>query len=145
MTRVTERTASEPRARRQDRDLPATHRRAAGVLRIVAAGLVIATGAIHLYLYQHVFSSVPTIGRLFLANFAVAVVVGGIVLLRPRRVWCLLAAGVCVATLGAFLVSVHWGLFGYRETLHGAWQERAASVEVAGALTCTWLGLLRRA
>jgi hypothetical protein len=46
--------------------------------------------------------------------------------------------------LGAFLVSVHRGLFGYRETLHGTWQTRAAAVEVAGgvaglvAATLSW-------
>jgi hypothetical protein len=110
----------------------------------VAAGLVIATGAIHLYLYQNSYSSIPTIGRLFLVNFAVAVVVGIGLLVRPRPVWAVLGAGFCLATLGAFLVSVHWGLFGFQETLHGAWQERAAAVEVAGAIACASLGALSR-
>jgi hypothetical protein len=104
--------------------------------RVVAAALVIATGAIHLYLYQDGFSSVPTIGRLFLANFVVAVVLGLAVLLRGRWTWSLLGAGFCLGTLVAFLVSVHWGLFGYQETLSGAWQQRAAAVEIAGAVAC---------
>lgn len=50
----------------------------------------------------------------------------------------------CLATLGAFLVSVHWGLFGYQETLRGAWQDRAAAVEVVGAIACASLGVLSR-
>ena len=104
--------------------------------RVVAAALVIATGAIHLYLYQDGFSSIPTIGPLFLANFVVAVVVGLAVLVGGRWIPALLGAGFCLGTLAAFLVSVHWGLFGYQETLSGAWQQRAAAVEIAGAIAC---------
>ena len=104
--------------------------------RVVAAALVIATGAIHLYLYQDGFSALPTIGRLFLANFVVAVVLGLAVLVRGRWIWGLLGAGFCLGTLAGFLVSVHWGLFGYQETLSGAWQQRAAAVEIAGAVAC---------
>jgi hypothetical protein len=102
--------------------------------RAVAAALVIATGGIHLYLYQDGFSSVPTIGRLFLANFVVAVVLGLALLVRGRWIWSLLGAGFCLGTLVAFLISVQWGLFGYQETLSGAWQQRAAAVEIAGAI-----------
>ena len=108
-------------------------------LRVIGALLVAATGAIHLYLYRDGFSSVPTIGRLFLANFVVAVVLGLAILVRGRAFWSLLGAGFCLGTLAGFLVSVHWGLFGYQETLSGAWQERAAVVEVAGAIACAVL------
>jgi hypothetical protein len=111
-------------------------------LRAVAAVLVAATGAIHLYLYQDGFSSVPTIGRLFLANFVVAVALGLAILVRGRALWSLLGAGFCLGTLAGFLVSVHWGLFGYQETLSGAWQERAAVVEVAGAIACALAAVL---
>ena len=104
--------------------------------RAVAAGLVVATGAIHLYLYRDGFSAVPTIGRLFVANFVAGVVLGLAVLLRGRVAWSLLGAGFCLATLAGFGISVHWGLFGYQETLSGAWQERAAVVEIAGAIAC---------
>jgi hypothetical protein len=124
----------------EQRDTVGGRRRRASVnlvaARAVAAALVFATGAIHLYLYQDGFSSIPTIGRLFLANFVVAVVLGLAVLLRGRWAWSLLGAGFCLGTLVAFLVSVHWGLFGYQETLSGAWQQRAAAVEIAGAVAC---------
>jgi hypothetical protein len=78
---------------------------------------------------------VPTIGRLFLANFVVAALLGVAVLARGRWLWSLLGAGFCLGTLVAFLISVHRGLFGYEETMSGAWQARAAAVEVAGAIT----------
>jgi hypothetical protein len=134
-------------APQQRRATPAGRRGAADAVlvaaRIAASGLIIATGAIHLYLYQHAFSAVPTIGRLFVANFVVALVLGAALLVRGRPVWSLLGAGFCLGTLAAFLISVHWGLFGYRETLHGTWQERAAAVEAAGAvvsgLLTAWL------
>jgi hypothetical protein len=112
--------------------------------RVVAAALVVATGAIHLYLYQDGFSAIPTIGRLFLANFAIAVVLGLAVLVRGRWIPSLLGAGFCLGTLAAFLVSVHWGLFGYQETLSGAWQQRAAAVEIAGAVACLILAAWSR-
>jgi hypothetical protein len=133
--------ARRPAARADERRDAAPDRRDRGSInliaaRFIAAALVIATGAIHLYLYQNGFSSVPTIGRLFLANFVVAVVLGLAVLLRGRRIWSLLGAGFCLGTLVAFLVTVHWGLFGYQETLSGAWQQRAAVVEIAGTIAC---------
>jgi len=138
-----QRNPTRPPAERSRESRPAApaerHGRAGAnlvALRAVASALVIATGAIHLYLYQDGFSSLPAIGRLFLANFAVAVVLGLAILLRGRPVWSLLGAGFCLGTLGAFLVSVHWGLFGYQETLSGAWQARAAVAEVAGAVAC---------
>jgi urea transporter len=105
-------------------------------VRAAAALLVVATGAIHLYLYQDYFSSVATIGRLFMANFATGLIIGILILRGRRRLWAAAGAAFCLLTLGAFLVSVHWGLFGYNESLAGPWQERAAAVEVAGASAC---------
>ena len=112
--------------------------------RAVAAALVAATGAIHLYLYRDGFSALPTIGRLFLANFVVGVVLGLAILLRGRVAWSILGAGFCLATLAGFLISVHWGLFGYQETMSGAWQERAAVVEIAGAIACAAVAVWAR-
>jgi hypothetical protein len=54
---------------------------------ILGAVLVGATGAIHLYLYDDYFSAVPTIGRLFLANFIAGVILGVLLLLRRGWIW----------------------------------------------------------
>jgi len=133
-----ERRAAEQSGRRPAGPSEAKARPSANLVaaRAVAAGLVLATGAIHLYLYRNGYSAVPTIGRLFLANFVVGAVLGLAILLRGRPGWSVLGAGFCLATLAGFLISVHWGLFGYSETLSGAWQERAAVVEIAGAIAC---------
>ena len=65
-----------------------------------------------------------------LVTFAKLLRPGGVpILLRGGWMWPLFGAAFCAATLGAFLWSVEWGLFGYHERLHGTWQGRAAVVE----------------
>ena len=65
-------------------------------------------------------------------------------LLGGGWVWPLLGAAYCVATLGAFLWSVRWGLFGYQERISGPWQTRAAVAEVIGTLICLTAAMLLR-
>ncbi|HEU5406002.1 MAG TPA: hypothetical protein VFU52_07950 [Gaiellaceae bacterium] len=111
-------------------------RRAGGVLAAqgAAALLVAAAGAIHLYLWFDYFHRVHVVGALFLVNAAVGLALGA-ALLASRDVRVLLAAGGYAAgTLVAFVVSTRWGLFGYRETFWGSWQEAAGGVELAAAV-----------
>ena len=84
-------------------------------LRITGAGLLAATAAIHLDLYLTGYKNIPTIGWLFLlqiiAGFALAV----LVLATGNRVVAALGAGFAVATLGGYLLSIWFGLFGFKE------------------------------
>lgn len=99
-----------------------------------AALLVAAAGAIHLYLWFDYFHRVHVVGALFLVNAAAGLTLGA-ALLVSRDVRVLLAAGGYAAgTLVAFLVSTRWGLFGYRETFWGSWQEAAGGVELAATV-----------
>jgi hypothetical protein len=90
--------------------------------RIAAALAVLAVGADHLeqYAVDH-YDAVPTIGTLFLVNFAASlVVVGVLVAPLPRPRWwdaIAAAAGIAIAggSLGALLVAEHGGLFGFTE------------------------------
>jgi predicted lipoprotein with Yx(FWY)xxD motif len=96
-------------------------------LRLIGAGLLIATAAIHLDLYLTGYRTIPTIGWLFLlqviAAFALAVAVLAAPLvtpLAPRSSWLPAAApaagaGFAIATLGGYLLSLWAGLFGFRE------------------------------
>ena len=96
-----------------------------------AALLVAAAGAIHLYLWFDYFHRVHVVGDLFLVNAAAGLALG-VALLARRDLRVLLAAGGYAAgTLVAFAVSTRWGLFGYRETFWGSWQEAAGGVELA--------------
>lgn len=106
--------------------------------------LVAAAGALHLYLYFDYFHRIHVVGVLFLVNAGAGLAIGA-TLLAKRRVLVLLAAGgYAVGTLAAFLVSTRWGLFGYRESFWGGWQEAAGGVELAAALLAGLLLVSRR-
>lgn len=89
-------------------------------LRVAGAGLLIATGAIHLGLYLTGYKSIPTIGWLFLLQVIAAFVLGAAVLALGRlalgsRLVAAAGAGFAVATLGGYLLTVWIGLLGFRE------------------------------
>jgi predicted lipoprotein with Yx(FWY)xxD motif len=88
------------------------------ILRIAGAGLLIATAAIHLDLYLTGYRTIPTIGWLFLLQVITGFALGALVLLTPARLNRLVAAAGAVfalSTLGGYLLSVQFGLFGFRE------------------------------
>jgi hypothetical protein len=111
--------------------------------RIATALLVAAAGAVHLYLWFDYFHRVHVVGSLFLVNAAAGIVLGAALLVRGDAVLVLAAGAYALGTLAAFVVSTRWGLFGYRESFWGSWQEAAAGVELAAALAVWWT--LRRA
>ncbi len=83
-------------------------------LRLTGAGLLIATGAMHLDLYLTGYRTIPTIGWLFLLQVIAAFVLAAGVLLGSRLA---AAAGALFAlsTLGGYLLSIWVGLFNFRE------------------------------
>ncbi|MDQ6784072.1 MAG: hypothetical protein M3063_11650 [Actinomycetota bacterium] len=85
------------------------------VLMPLAAVLLLADGWVHLDLYRHGYSSIPTIGPLFAANAASSAVVGVVVLFR-RELMVRAALSVAVATLAGFAASrLPGGIFGFQE------------------------------
>lgn len=104
-----------------------------------AALLVAAAGAIHLYLWFDYFHRVHVVGALFLVNAAAGLLTGAVLLVRRSPLVLLAAGGYLVGTLAAFAVSTRWGLFGYRETFWGSWQEAAGGVELAAAVLVAFL------
>jgi len=103
--------------------------------RLVGAGLLAATGGIHLDLYLTGYRTIPTIGWLFLlqviAAFALALLVAAT---RSRLVWAA-GAGFAASTLGGYLLSIWVGLFGFKEV-------RTTSGIVAGALEVASVAVL---
>jgi len=75
-------------------------------LRVVGAGLLIATGAIHLDLYLTGYRSIPAIGWLFLLQVIAAFGLALAVLAIPSRLVAAAAAVFPLATLGGYLLSV---------------------------------------
>jgi predicted lipoprotein with Yx(FWY)xxD motif len=84
-------------------------------LRVVGAGLLAATAAIHLDLYLTGYRSIPTIGWLFLLQVIVGFVLAAAVLATSNWLPAAVAAGFAVSTLGGYLLTVWISLFGFRE------------------------------
>jgi predicted lipoprotein with Yx(FWY)xxD motif len=85
------------------------------VLRVAGAGLLVATGAIHLDLYLTGYRTIPTIGWLFLLQVIAAFFLAAIVGLLGSRVAAVAGALFALSTLGGYLLSIWFGLFGFRE------------------------------
>ena len=84
-------------------------------LRLAGAGLLAATGAIHLDLYLTGYRSIPVIGWLFLLQVITVFSVAAAVLASGSRLIAAAGAGLALATLGGYLRSVWTGLFGFKE------------------------------
>lgn len=96
-------------------------------VRVIGAGLLFATGAIHLDLYLTGYRTIPTIGWLFLLQVIAAFGLGAVILVSRSRLAAAAGAGFAIATLGGYLLSLRIGLFGFREV-------RTTAGIVAGAL-----------
>ena len=95
--------------------LTATHARLRLALRLAGAGLLVATGAIHLDLYLTGYRSIPTIGWLFLLQVIAAFGLGVVVLATGDWLAAAAGAGFALATLGGYLLSLWIGIFGFKE------------------------------
>jgi hypothetical protein len=103
-------------------------------IRALATLLVLTAGALHLYLWFDYFHRVHVVGALFLTNFACGIAVAVALVFSRSTASVLAGFAYSVGTLAAFAVSTKWGLFGYRESFWGSWQEAAGGVELVAAL-----------
>jgi len=102
-----------------DRTQPATLGRTPRLgLRVAGAGLLAATGGIHLDLYLTGYRSIPTIGWLFLLQVIAAFGLAAVVLVSGSRLAAAAGAGFALSTLGGYLLSVWIGLFGFTGGSH---------------------------
>src|SRR5260370_40324572 len=85
------------------------------ILRLVGSGLLIATAAIRLDLYLTGYRTIPTIGWLFLLQIIAGFALGGLMLVTGSRLVAALGAGFALSTLGGYLLTVQFGLFGFRQ------------------------------
>ena len=82
-------------------------------LRLGGAGLLAATGAIHLALYLTGYRSIPAIGWLFLLQVITSFGLAAAVLATGSRLLAAAGAGFALATLGGYVLSIWVGLFGF--------------------------------
>ncbi len=93
----------------------ARSRREDPILRLAGTGLLWATGGIHLDLYLTGYRTIPTIGWLFLLQVIAGLGLGLLLLVSGSRLVAVAGALFALATLGGYLLSVQFGLFGFRE------------------------------
>lgn len=114
-------------------------------LRIVGAALLVAMGWIHWHLYDLGFSTIPTIGPLFLLNAVLGVLAAVALLVTPSRWLPTVELGGALLSLGtllALLLSLTVGLFGLKETWDAPLVDRTVLVESAGFVVLLGAALL---
>jgi predicted lipoprotein with Yx(FWY)xxD motif len=105
------------------------------LLRLAGAGLLWATAGLHLDLYLTGYRTIPTIGWLFLLQVIAGLGLGLLVLVTRSRLVAAAGALYALATLGGYLLSVQFGLFGFREI-------RTTAGIVAGVIEVAAFGVL---
>lgn len=96
------------------------------------SGLVVVSAVVHFHLWDSDgYNRIPTIGPLFLMQAIVGVLLA--LATSIWRHWLLAAAeaGFALATLGGFLISVNFGLFGWQDTYSAPFASLTLYVEVA--------------
>ncbi len=105
------------------------------VARLAGAGMLAASGAIHLDLYLTSYGSIPTIGPLFLAQAVGALALAAVVALHGHPLASLAGALLAAGTLGGYVLALLVPLFGFREV-------RTAAGVAAAVLEIGAVGLL---
>jgi hypothetical protein len=116
-------------------------------LRVVGALLLVAAGAIHLYLWSTGYDSIDWIGPLFLVNAVAGFLLAVAVLVAPRRLlfWPAGAGALLqIGTLGGLILASTVGLFGFVESSAASYYWESVIVESVGFVVLVALAALCR-
>ena len=102
---------------------------AALLLRLGSVALLAWIGYIHLHLWQEGYRHIPTNGPLFLLDAVAGFILAAVLLTWPRPLAGLLAAGYTASTLGALIISLSVGLFGFRESISASFVTESLTIE----------------
>lgn len=115
---------------------------AALALRVAAAVLLGVIGYIHWHLWGQGYKHIPTNGPLFLADAIVAIVLAVLVLVWARPLIGLVAAGFVVATIGALVISLLVGLFGFKESISASFVVESLVLEsITVVILAAWTAM----
>jgi hypothetical protein len=113
------------------------------LLRLAAVALLAWIGYIHLHLWQEGYRQIPTDGPFFLLDAVAASVFAAALLVWPRPLAGLLAAGFTASTIGALLISLTVGLFGFNESIGASFVVESLVIEgIAVVLLLLWTVLI---
>jgi hypothetical protein len=107
---------------------------AALLLRLACVALLGWIGYIHLHLWLEGYRQIPTDGPLFLVDAVAAFALAAALLVRPAPLTGLLSAGYTAATLGALLISLTFGLFGFHESISASYVVQSLVIEAVTVL-----------
>jgi hypothetical protein len=102
---------------------------AALLLRLTCAALLAWIGYLHLHLWLEGYRQIPTDGPLFLLDAIAAFVLTTALLVWPRPLAGLLAVGYTVSTIGALVISLTVGLFGFHESISASFVTESLVLE----------------
>jgi hypothetical protein len=108
---------------------PPGRRAVALLLRLTCVALLAWIGYIHLHLWLEGYRQIPTDGPLFLLDAVAAFLLAAILVVWPAPLAGLAAAGYTAATLGALLISLTVGLFGFRESISASYVTQSLAIE----------------
>jgi hypothetical protein len=115
------------------------------LLRAGCAALLAWIGYIHLHLWLEGYRQIPTDGPLFLVDAIAAFVLAAVLLAFSRPLAGLVAAGYTAGTLGALVISLTVGLFGFRESITASYVVESIIIEAITVLALmTWTVLVAR-
>jgi hypothetical protein len=106
----------------------------ATVALVVGGLLLVWSGYIHFHLWDSEgYRHITTIGPLFLLQSSAGLILGTLIL-AIRRVWAaLLGLGFALSTVAGFLISVEYGLFGFKDSWQAPFASQAFAIELTAA------------
>ncbi len=114
------------------------------LLYLADAGLLVASGLIHLHLWDIAYRHVETLDQLFLVQVAACLVLA-IALLATRHVLVVAAAWLLMAgTIVGFLLARSVGIFGFKLNVTTGIANTVLIVEIAGVIMLAITGLMMR-
>src|SRR5215470_9878626 len=120
----------------------AGRRAAALLLRLGSVALLAWIGYIHLHLWLEGYRQIPTDGPLFLLDAVAGFALAATLLAWPRPLAGLLAAGYALADIGALLISLTVGLFGFHESISATYVTQSLAIETITVLALlSWTAL----
>ena len=114
------------------------------LLYLADAGLLIASGLIHLHLWDIAYRHVKTLDQLFLVQVAACLVLA-IALLATRHVLVVAAAWLLMAgTIVGFVLARSVGIFGFKLTFISGLANTVLIIEIVAVVMLAITGLLMR-
>ena len=111
-------------------------------LAVVDAGLLIASGAIHLHLWDIAYRHVKTLGPLYLVQACAALVIALAVLITRHILAVAAGLALCAGTIVGFILVRTVGIFGFKLTFSSGLANLVLVIEIVAIIALAITGAL---